>query len=51
MRKNRRPVPSEPEQAAGNGLLDRRLFLTGGAAAIGSAALDHFAPARAPGWP
>jgi sulfane dehydrogenase subunit SoxC len=52
MRKIRRPVPSEPEQAAGNGLLDRRLFLTGGvAAAIGSAALDHFAPARAPGWP
>jgi hypothetical protein len=35
MRKNKRPVPSEPEQAAGNGLLDRRLFLTGGAAAIG----------------
>ena len=29
MRKNKRPVPSEPEQAAGNGLLDRRLFLTG----------------------
>ena len=40
MRKNKRPMPSEPERAAGNGLLDRRLFLTGGAAAaIGSAAL------------
>src|SRR6202020_1328221 len=39
MRKNKRPVPSEPEQAAGNGLLDRRLLLTGGAAAIGSAVL------------
>src|SRR6202142_1433082 len=40
MRKDKRPTPSEPEQAAGNGLLDRRLFLTGGAAAaIGSAAL------------
>ena len=42
MRKNKRPMPSEPEQAAGNGLLDRRLFLTGGAAAaIGSAALPN----------
>ena len=43
MRKNKRPMPSEPEQAAGNGVLDRRLFLAGGAAAaIGSAALpDH----------
>ena len=40
MRRNKRPMPSEPEQAAGNGVLDRRLFLTGGAAAaIGSAAL------------
>jgi sulfane dehydrogenase subunit SoxC len=40
MRKKMRPMPGEPEQAAGNGLLDRRLFLTGGAAAaIGSAAL------------
>jgi sulfane dehydrogenase subunit SoxC len=37
MRKSKRP--SEPEQVAGNGLLDRRLFLTAGAAAIGSAAL------------
>ena len=37
MRKSKRP--SGPEQAAGNGLLDRRLFLTAGAAAIGSAAL------------
>src|SRR5947209_6240867 len=42
MRKNKRPVLSEPEQAAGNGLLDRRLFLTGTAAAFGSAAMvDH----------
>ena len=32
MRKNK--YASEPEQAAGNGLLDRRLFLTAGAAAI-----------------
>jgi sulfane dehydrogenase subunit SoxC len=40
MDKKKRPMPGEPEQAAGNGLLDRRLFLTGGAAAaIGSAAL------------
>jgi sulfane dehydrogenase subunit SoxC len=40
MRKKMRPMPGEPEQAAGNGLLDRRLFLTGGAAAaIGTAAL------------
>src|SRR4249919_1362021 len=39
MRKNKRPLPSEPEQAAGNGLLDRRLFLTATAAAIGSAAM------------
>ncbi len=37
MRKSKRP--SEPERAAGNGLLDRRFFLTGGAAAIGSATL------------
>src|SRR6185369_2649655 len=42
MRKNKRPLPSEPVQVAGNGLLDRRLFLTGTAAAIGSAAMtDH----------
>ena len=44
MRKNKRPKPDVPmsgvpEPAAGNGLLDRRLFLTGSAAAIGSAAL------------
>jgi len=40
MRKKKRPMSGEPEQAAGNGVLDRRLFLTGGtAAAIGSAAL------------
>jgi len=45
MRKNKRPVPSEPEQAAGNGLLDRRLFLTGGAEAIGSTALAEMARA------
>jgi sulfane dehydrogenase subunit SoxC len=37
MRKSKRP--SEQEQAAGNGLLDRRFFLTGGAAAIGDATL------------
>jgi sulfane dehydrogenase subunit SoxC len=37
MRKSKRP--NEPEQAAGNGLLDRRFVLTGGAAAIGSATL------------
>jgi sulfane dehydrogenase subunit SoxC len=37
MRKNK--GPSEPEPAAGNGLLDRRFFLTSGAAAIGSATL------------
>src|SRR5271163_1055371 len=45
MRKNKRPVPGETEQAAGNGLLDRRLFLTSGAAAIGSAALSDTARA------
>jgi sulfane dehydrogenase subunit SoxC len=45
MRKNKLMVPSEPEQAAGNGLLDRRLFLTGSAAAIGSAALPDKARA------
>jgi len=39
MRKKKRPIWSEPETAAGNGLLDRRLFLTAGAAAIGSANL------------
>jgi sulfane dehydrogenase subunit SoxC len=37
MRKTKRAC--EPEQVAGNGLLDRRLFLTAGAAAIGSTAL------------
>src|SRR4249919_3374452 len=48
MRKNKRPLPSEPEQAAGNGLLDRRLFLTATAAAIGSAAMaDHAHAAEA----
>src|SRR6202035_740588 len=35
----------EPKQAAGNGVLDRRLFLTAGAAAIGSAALPDKAHA------
>src|SRR5258707_9216353 len=45
MRKNKLMAPSEPEQAAGNGLLDRRLFLTGSAAAIGSAALPDKARA------
>jgi len=45
MRKNKRPVPSEPEQAAGNGLLDRRLFLAGGAATIGNAAVPNTARA------
>src|SRR5256714_9603491 len=40
MRKNRLPTPSGPDAVAGNGLLDRRIFLTGSAAAaIGSAAL------------
>ncbi len=43
MRKNKRP--NEAEQAAGNGILDRRLFLTAGAAAIGSAALPDKARA------
>jgi sulfane dehydrogenase subunit SoxC len=43
MRERKRP--SEPEQAAGNGLLDRRLFLTAGAAAIGSPALPEKAGA------
>ena len=38
MRKNKRP--NEAEQAAGNGILDRRLFLTAGAGAIGSAVLS-----------
>jgi sulfane dehydrogenase subunit SoxC len=37
MRKSKRP--SDPEQVAGSGLLDRRFFLTSGAAAIGSATL------------
>ena len=37
MRKSKRP--DEPEKAAGNGLLDRRFFLTGSAAVIGSATL------------
>jgi sulfane dehydrogenase subunit SoxC len=45
MRKNKRPTPSEPERAAGNGLLDRRLFFTGAAAAVGSAALSDTARA------
>jgi sulfane dehydrogenase subunit SoxC len=40
MRKKRLPAPSGPDAVAGNGLLDRRIFLTGStAAAIGSAAL------------
>ena len=39
MRKSKRP--GEPEHAAGNGLLDRRLFLTAGVATIGSAALPE----------
>jgi sulfane dehydrogenase subunit SoxC len=43
MHKNKRQ--REPEQAAGNGLLDRRLFLTGGAAAIGRASLPDQAVA------
>jgi sulfane dehydrogenase subunit SoxC len=44
MRKKKRPALSEPEQAAaGNGLLDRRLFLAGGAAVMGSAALSDTA--------
>src|SRR3954466_6189083 len=48
MRKNKQPLPSEPEQAAGNGLLDRRLFLSGTAATIGSAAMaDHAGAAEA----
>jgi sulfane dehydrogenase subunit SoxC len=50
MGKKTRPMPSQPEQAAGNGILDRRLFLTGGAvaAAIGSAMLpDHVRAAEA----
>src|SRR4051812_12346466 len=48
MRNSKRPRPSEPEQVAGNGLLDRRLFLTGTAAAIGSAAMaDHAGAAEA----
>jgi len=34
MLKNNRPALSESEQAAGNGLLDRRLLLTATAAAI-----------------
>src|SRR3954471_23074962 len=48
MRKNKQPLPSEPEQAAGNGLLDRRLLLTATAAAIGGAAMaDHARAAEA----
>ena len=44
MRKKRLPTPSEPDTVAGNGLLDRRIFLTSGAAAaIGSAALPDTA--------
>jgi sulfane dehydrogenase subunit SoxC len=46
MRKTKRP--SQPEQAAGNGLLDRRLFLTAGAAAVGSTALAKKAGAAEP---
>src|ERR1019366_2781472 len=46
MPKKKRLMPSPPEQAAGNGVLDRRLFLTGGvAAAIGSAILPEHARA------
>src|ERR1700761_2169796 len=44
MRKNR--PPNEPEQAAGNGLLHRRLFLSAGAAAIGGTALPDGASAE-----
>lgn len=32
--------------AAGNGLLDRRVFLTGGAGALAAGAFMAFAPAR-----
>ena len=64
MRKNKRP--NELEQAAGNGILDRRLFLASGAAAIGSATFVDKAAAtdalpvetlpiepwmKTPGWP
>src|SRR5271170_3006987 len=48
MRKNKRMAPGEPEQAAGNGVLDRRLFLTAGAVAIGSAALPDKTHAAEP---
>jgi sulfane dehydrogenase subunit SoxC len=45
MRKNKRSIPGEPEQVAGNGILDRRLFLGGSALAIGSTALPGKASA------
>jgi len=44
MRKNRSSVPSERDAVAGNGLLDRRLFLSAGAAA---AALGGALPSKA----
>src|SRR5271166_3113044 len=44
MRNNRLSVPSEPDAVAGNGLLDRRLFLSAGAAA---AALGGALPSKA----
>jgi sulfane dehydrogenase subunit SoxC len=48
MRKKRQPTPREPDVVAGNGLLDRRIFLGGGAAAaIGSVALPGKAGAEA----
>jgi sulfane dehydrogenase subunit SoxC len=46
MRRSRRPNELDP--AAGNGLLDRRLFLTASAAAIGGAALSEKADATEP---
>jgi sulfane dehydrogenase subunit SoxC len=49
MRRNRsKPQPVKPEMAAGNGLLDRRLFLQGGgavAAALGGFAIPESATA------
>src|ERR1041385_6578497 len=45
MRKNKRPLPSEPVQVPGTGLLDRLLFLPGTAAAIGGAAMTAHARA------
>src|SRR5271166_1524526 len=44
MRKNRSSVPSKRDAVAGNGLLDRRLFLSAGAAA---AALGGALPSKA----